>query len=94
MLHIMVRHRVADYAKWKTIFDAGSEMRAAASSVKGHIFRDAEDPSMVTILSHFEDADKAKAFLQSPDLAEAMKSAGVTSEPELFVFGHEEKYVD
>lgn len=94
MFHFMVRHKVEDYAKWKAVFDSGSEMRAAASSVKGHIFRDADDPSMVTILNHFEDADKAQAFMQSPDLAEVMKEAGVISKPEVFIFGHEEKYSD
>lgn len=94
MIHIMIRNKVEDYAKWKSVFDAGSAMRAAASSKKGHIFRDANDPSMVTVLSHFDDAEQAQAFMQSPDLAEAMKAAGVISEPEIFLFGYEEKYVD
>lgn len=94
MVHFMIRYKVEDYAKWKVVFDSGSGMRAAASSVKGHIFRDADDPSMVTILNHFENADQAEAFMQSPDLAEAMKQAGVISEPEVISFGHEEKFVD
>ncbi len=49
---------------------------------------------MVTILSHFEDADKARAFLKSSDLAEAMQAAGVVGESEIFILGQEEKYVD
>lgn len=94
MLHILVRHKVEDYAKWKAVFDAGSEMRAAVGSVKGHIFRDADDPSIVTILSHFDDAAKAQAFLQSTDTVEMMKESGVISEPEIIFLGQEEKYVD
>jgi len=94
MIHIMVRHKVEDFAKWKAAFDAGSQMRAAASSVKGHIFRDAGDPSIVTVLSHFDDAEQAQAFVQSADMLKAVEASGVIGEPEVFFFGYEEKYVD
>jgi len=94
MIHAMIRHKVADYAQWKVVFDETSPLRAAASSVKGHIFRDVDDPSIVTILTHFEDDEKAKAFLQSPELAEAMQAAGVVGESEIILLGQEEKFVD
>jgi len=94
MIHIMIRQKVTDYAQWKAVFDAGSETRAAASSKKGHIFRDADDPSIVTLLGHYHDDEKDLAMMQSPELAERMKEAGVTGQPAVFILGAEEKSVD
>ena len=53
-----------------------------------------DDPSIVTVLSHFDDADQAQAFVQSPDMVNAVQASGVIGEPEVFFFGYEEKYVD
>ncbi len=92
--HVLIRHKVKDYDQWKTHFDAYSATRATYTSKKGHIFRDEKDSSMVTILFHFDDGEKAHAFVRSPGLAQAMKEAGVEGESEIIFFGQEEKFVD
>lgn len=92
--HVLIRHTVKDYDHWKARFDANSATRAAFTSKKGHIFRDEGNPSMVTVLVHFEDAQKAHAFAESPALAEAMQESGVEGETAFIFFGQEEKFVD
>ena len=39
----LVRHKVADYGKWKEAFDAHSATRKASGSKGGRLFRNAND---------------------------------------------------
>ena len=92
--HLLVRYKVEDYDKWKAVFDSMAEARAAAGSLKGHVFQDADDPLSITVLIKFEDLERMQDYMNAPELQEAMKSAGVVSPPEIFVLGHEDKFVD
>jgi hypothetical protein len=50
-----------------------------------HLNRGADDPNMIYAYFPATDVDKLKAFLDSPNLADAMKKAGVESTPTMML---------
>lgn len=82
-IYIMIRHEVKDFNAWKSVFDSAVDMRKGAGETSAQVFRDADSPNMVTIINGWDSADRAEAFLNNPDLADAMEQAGVISEPEV-----------
>jgi heme-degrading monooxygenase HmoA len=84
MPYIMIRHRVKDYATWKPVFDEHGATRKAKGSKGGHLFRSTDDPNEVVIVFEWDDMAKARQFLQSEDLREAMQQAGVSDQPSVY----------
>ena len=84
MIHMLVRHKVADFAKWKPAYDAHASARQKAGLKEEHLFRNADDPNEVILLFSAEDIDKAKAFAASDDLRQAMQRAGVSDKPDVY----------
>ena len=80
---VVVRHRVADFGKWKASYDAHDSMRLAAGLHTYVISRGLEDTNMVMIAIRADDMEKAKAFSQSPSLKAAMQKGGVTGAPKM-----------
>jgi hypothetical protein len=83
MIHVMVRHTVADFGKWKPVYDAHASARAKAGLKEIHMLRNIDNPDEVVLLFLADDLGKAKAFAASPDLREAMQKAGVTNKPDV-----------
>jgi hypothetical protein len=82
MVYINLRVNVADYDKWRLGFDANESNRRAAGSTGGNQFyRDVENPNNVTLVLEWDEADKAKAFLNNPRTKESMDEASVTGRP-------------
>lgn len=80
---IVVRHRVADFDRWKVAFDEHEDARVAAGILGHHLNRAEEDPNLVTIYLAVADVDGARSFAESDDLRNVMEQAGVVGEPEL-----------
>jgi heme-degrading monooxygenase HmoA len=86
MAHLLVRHAVQDYAKFKTVFDGDAESRRAGGSRGGHLFRSADNPNELVVLLEWSSLEKARQFAQSEGLQAAMQRAGVVGRPDvLFV---------
>lgn len=83
MAAMIVRHRVADYAKWREAFDSMHKLRAEHSWTAAEVFRDATDPNLVTIVNHVRDVESAKRYGGSAALRDAMEKGGVLSAPEI-----------
>jgi quinol monooxygenase YgiN len=84
MYYVSVKNRVEDYAQWRTAFDANAETREAAGATEEvYVMRNAYDPNEVTVIMGWNDIEKGKAFAQSAELREAMKKAGVISQPQV-----------
>ena len=83
-MHVLVRHKVADFAKWKPVYDAHLSVRQKAGLKEEHLFSNADDPDEVLLLFSVEDVDKAKAFTTSDDLRQAMEKAGVSDKPDVY----------
>lgn len=84
MPYLIVRHKVKDYAKWKSAFDEHGATRKANGSKGGRLFRSAADPKELVVLFEWEDLGKAQQFAQSADLRETMERAGVADQPDLY----------
>jgi len=78
---MVVRHKVANFAKWKPSYDEHDSMRLANGIHSFVIGRGVEDSNMVMVAVKADDIAKAKAFAKDPGLKAAMKKGGVTGTP-------------
>ena len=81
---LVVHHKVADYAKWRPIFDGDKASQEAAGLTNPHVYQDVASPNTITITFDMADAAKAKAFTSSKELKAAMGKGGVKGKPEIF----------
>jgi hypothetical protein len=79
---ITIKHKVADYEKWRKEYDAHDSVRLAYGISHFVVGRGLEDPNLILIIDKMSDVQKAKEFSVLPDLKEKMKKAGVTGKPE------------
>ena len=86
---LVIHQRVADYAKWRPLYDAHQSARDAAGLTDCHVRSSAENPNDVFVACEMGDLAKAKAFTGSKSLADAMKRAGVVGKPDFFFLGVE-----
>ena len=75
--------KVADYAKWRKVFDEGTALRTSFGSTGQSVMRVASDSNEIVIITDWPSVEKARAYAQSPDLKEGMQKAGVISQPEV-----------
>ncbi len=81
---VLIKHTVADYAKWKAVYDADISFRNEAGlHLMGPIARGIENRNIVEIALAMDDIEKAKAFVNNPRLKEVMQKGGVTSAPNI-----------
>ena len=83
-MHMLVRHKVADFDKWKPVYDAHQSARQSAGLKEEHLFRNADEPNEVLLLFSMEDLEKAKGFTASDQLRRAMEKAGVSDKPDVY----------
>ena len=65
MAHLLIHHKVADFAKWKATYDAHAGTRQSAGLTELHSLRSLDDRNDVVILFTVADLDKAKALASS-----------------------------
>ncbi len=87
MNSILIRHRVNDFAAWKGGFDAHAGDRAAAGLTTRGVWRSEADSNEVVMVLDAGDVAKAKEFLGSDNLKQAMAAAGVTGRPDITFLG-------
>lgn len=83
MIHVLIRHKVADYPKWKQGFDSFLSHRMAGGEIGFRVFQSIDDPRDVTVLTDWESTEHARRFMQSEDLRKAMQGAGVVGSPDV-----------
>ncbi len=83
MSYVMVTHKVADYARWKPIFDADGANRESAGSQGGQLWRSADDPNEVVILFEW-DLEQARQYSQREEVRAKMQAAGVLDPPDFY----------
>jgi heme-degrading monooxygenase HmoA len=84
MAHLFIRHKVADYSAWKSTFDAFIETRRAGGEKSFQIYHPDDDPNNLLILFEWDSLSNARAFMNNPDLKDAMGEAGVVEEPQAY----------
>ena len=84
MSHMVGRHKVEDYAKWKAVYDEHDATRKAMGG-RGHLLlRNADSPDELLVLEDWDNLNRAKEFAGSQELREAMARAGVTDAPDIY----------
>jgi quinol monooxygenase YgiN len=70
-------HRVADYDKWRPVYDSLDDVRNAAGVTHQEVLRSQDDPNLVVVRHDFADRAAADSFFGSADLKHGMTDAGV-----------------
>ncbi len=84
MASMFIKLRVADYAKWKPVFDEKEALRKEHGTVGHSLHRDADDPNVIIIAFRVSDLNRAREFAASDELRSAMEQAGVLGPPEIW----------
>jgi hypothetical protein len=77
MIHMLCRNKVADFAKWKRVFDSHAPAHREAGLKLEYVRRSIEDPNNVFFVFEVSDIEKARAFISAPGASEAAKASGV-----------------
>jgi hypothetical protein len=80
---MIIKHKVANYDKWKMGYDGHDSARLANGVHSYIIARGTEDSNMVMVAMKIDDVDKAKAMAADPAMKDVMKKAGVTGAAEI-----------
>ena len=80
---MIVRHKVADFKRWKAVFDEMEEPRRRHGWTGHEVYQDAADANSITIVNHMRDLRKAKEYGGSEVLKSGMEKAGVMGPPEI-----------
>ena len=81
MVYILVWHKIADWDKWKPVFDKDEDERKSYGVHLRKLFRSVNDPNEIFCLFDAPDENAANACINRPHLKDLMQSAGVVSEP-------------
>jgi Co/Zn/Cd efflux system component len=75
--HVLWQADVADFDAWLTVFREDQPMRKAAGIHDLHIWRDPDQRDHAIAMFEVRDLDKARAFLDSQELAMHHERGGV-----------------
>lgn len=83
MVHVLVRHKVSDYSRWKEAFDSHLNTRKRFGELGFRLFHAADDPRDIFVLLDWQTVEEARKFMNSEELRNAMERAGVVGSPEI-----------
>ncbi|MEO6455660.1 MAG: hypothetical protein ABIN97_16385 [Ginsengibacter sp.] len=81
VLTMLIKHKVANFAKWMPAYEADDSARVAYGLHNFVVSRGTKDSNMVMIALHMDDTAKAKQFSMMPQLKATMQRAGVMGAP-------------
>ena len=83
---LVARHRVNDYAQWRSVYDSLEPLRAKHGCTGARVWQLTGDTEDVLVTHDFPTPDQAGAFASDPELKEGMAKAGVAGPPQIEVF--------
>tara|TARA_R110000744_G_C19368912_1_gene562239 strand:+ start:5304 stop:5993 length:690 start_codon:yes stop_codon:yes gene_type:complete len=78
---LIIRHTVKDYKHWKKAFDNHQKVRVEYKISLTALGKELDNPLNIVAIFNAENTNDITSFLEKSNLKEAMKSAGITSEP-------------
>lgn len=87
MPYVMVRHKVANYAKWKSAVKSHADWRRESGEKCLFVCRADKNPNDLLVWCEWDTAARMKKFVKSPKLRKAMKEAGVVGKAEVSLWG-------
>jgi quinol monooxygenase YgiN len=83
MATLIVHLKAKDYTAFRTVFDNATPTRTRFGGTGHKVLQSPSDPNEITILSEWKSVEQAKVYAASNELKDAMKNAGVISQPDL-----------
>jgi heme-degrading monooxygenase HmoA len=83
MATMIVQQKVKDVSGWKKVYDSIAPLRSSRGAISDQLYRDATDPSKVTVIIKWDSIDHAQKWSQSPEMKAAMEKAGVEGLPSI-----------
>jgi hypothetical protein len=83
MTYVLIRHKVADFGKWKLAYDKDLTARQRAGLKETHLLHNVQNHEEVVLLFEADDLQKALEFCNSSDLRDTMQKAGVIAKPDI-----------
>ena len=77
MTYMLCRNRVSDFERWKSVFTSHKNAHREAGLHLSRIWRCVEDPDNVFFVFEVSSLEKARAFINSANAAEAGAESGV-----------------
>jgi hypothetical protein len=83
---LVVRHSVADYAAWRTVYDGLESLRAQHGCTAQRVFAAPDNANDLLVTHDFGTVEQAGAFAHDPALRSGMERAGVVGAPRIEIF--------
>lgn len=83
MATMIVRFHVADFERWKAVFDSMAPARASHGITGWSVHRDADDLESVVTILRARSVSAARGWGASPVLRQATMRAGVDGVPQI-----------
>ena len=80
---LIVRHRVNDYAAWRSVYDSVEPLRTQHGCTAADVLTAPDDKEDIFVIHRFPSVADAEAFATSAELKEAMGRAGVAGPPRI-----------
>jgi hypothetical protein len=77
MATIFRRVRVADYARFREVYDAGTAAREAGGMHAEQMFRNPKDTNDILFVTTVDDIDQARAYGESDEVRQRQRAAGL-----------------
>jgi hypothetical protein len=77
MAYMLCRNRVADFRRWKRVFDSHRKDHRAAGLRLAGLWRDLGRPKDVFFLFEVQSVARARAFISAPAASAAGRASGV-----------------
>ena len=81
VVRIFIRHTVADYAAWRTVYDDFDATRRSMGVTGAEVYQALDNRNDVTVWHDFGTRAQAEAFAGSSQLRDARAKAGVQGQP-------------
>ena len=84
MAKVVVRHKVEDLGKWKSVYESLDSFHKENGVKRASVLRSADNPNELIVISELADMAAARRFAQLPGLKDAMQKAGVSDHPDIY----------
>ena len=92
-MFMIIRHKVADFAEWKRIFDEHAGEREAFGSKGGILFQDSADPNEAFVLLEWSDPARAREFIAAKG-KQTMEPALLHAHADVYYLNEVERFDD
>ncbi len=84
MSKMIVNHRTTDFDTWKSAYESMEPVRRKYGSTGSKVFRGISDPNDLVIITHWDNAEQARNYSQSPELKDALQRGQVNGDSKFY----------